>query len=278
MDFNVQLKRNRLISVLELKDAYQYNQEDRRENMILLVSPRIDGMKTPQAALGIGYIASYLENNGIACDVMNLSYEAITVDEFIHHTISRGYRVVGFTLKDTSQMDFVCSVALKLKEKGIIIIAGGYLPTLSYKFLLKNYPFIDYVIRGEAEQSMLYFAKHLDSDNRYNCPGLSYIKDAEIIGNEIPRPIDDLSNLPYPKRPYINVLLKNRLSINMVSSRGCVNNCSFCAVSAFYRVCTGRNYWRALPPAALYEEMMHYHRNYGVIHFNFVDNNFFGNF
>jgi radical SAM superfamily enzyme YgiQ (UPF0313 family) len=246
--------------------------------MILFVSPKIDGMKTPQERLGIGYISSYLEENGYLSSIINLSYESMNDDEFISHVIYNRYKVVGFSIKQISQLEFLKRVGSKLKQLGIIIIVGGYIPTLSYKFVLRNYPFIDYLIRGEAEESMAYFAKHFNDSDLKLCPGLTYVEDGKIIKNNIPAPKENISNLPYPKRPYIGVQLKNGLSINMVSSRGCVNDCGFCAISTFYRLCKGENRWRGQSPEALFDEMKYYHKKYGVVHFNFVDNNFFGDF
>ncbi len=113
-----------------------------------------------------------------------------------------------------------------LKETiGCIIILGG--PEVSYraKNVLENYPFIDFVLSGEGEES---FPKFLDTyfnqGDLKNVSGLSYRENENIISI----PEDECTETPptpYNEEFFEN--LKGRISY-IETSRGCPYRCAFC--------------------------------------------------
>lgn len=97
----------------------------------------------------------------------------------------------------------------------------------------------DFVISGEAEQTLLELACHLEKDNDkfQEIKGLIYRKDNTII-KTLSRPLmKDLDQLPFPAwdlidiTPYKNIWLKKHgyFSINLVTTRGCPFKCNWCA-------------------------------------------------
>ena len=54
---------------------------------------------------------------------------------------------------------------------------------------------------------------------------------------------DDLDSLPFPSRDTLDIVLKKKSSVNMVTARGCSGNCEFCSVISFFRLSDGK-VWR----------------------------------
>jgi len=113
------------------------------------------------------------------------------------------------------------------------IVIGGHHPTHFPKQVLNNL-YVDYVIRGEGEESMLMLAKALKFNTSANkIPGIAfkdsknnYIINPPAILKELDRfPIPDLSTIKknFYKR-------KNKKSIVILASRGCPMKCSYCAM------------------------------------------------
>lgn len=75
----------------------------------------------------------------------------------------------------------VLELAEKLKEEGIIIALGG--PEVSYRQgdILEKYPFVDFVLSGEGEETFPKLVSALLQGKETDIKGLSYRKNGEII-------------------------------------------------------------------------------------------------
>ena len=119
----------------------------------------------------------------------------------------------------------VLSLAEKLKKQGILVILGG--PEVSYRQrdILENYPFVDFVISGEGEESLPKLISALSQNKATEIVGVSFIKDGETVISE-GNFIDFQSTVsPYCKEYFES--LKGRIAY-IESSRGCPFSCAFC--------------------------------------------------
>ncbi len=116
-------------------------------------------------------------------------------------------------------------ICKEIKEKTeTIVVLGG--PEVAYraKETLQDYPFIDYVLSGEGEESFPELLDAIANKNIQIVDGLTYRKKQEIISN----PVKEYTGTPvspYTTEFYKN--LKGRICY-IETSRGCPYRCDFC--------------------------------------------------
>lgn len=129
-------------------------------------------------------------------------------------------------------IDYVNEISYILKEdknKGKILYGG---PEVSFeiKKIMKERPFIDYIIFGEGEVTFKEFLNEFEKREPefLKVKGLAFRQDESIILNEGRKLIEnlDLINYPYDERDGFREKI-----IYYESSRGCPFNCSFCMSS-----------------------------------------------
>jgi len=115
-----------------------------------------------------------------------------------------------------------------VKERtGSRIAVYGEHCTFEYKAVLKRFPFVDYVIRGEAETPVV---RIMEGDER--AAGVATRKHAAGIWRE-----PDLDVLPFPAYdmlPDYRFPLTGERWAWIRSGRGCPNRCMFCSVPSLY--------------------------------------------
>ena len=153
-------------------------------------------------------------------------------------------------------------IAGNLKAHGITVVIGGMHATFMPAEALQ---FADYVIRGEAELSLLPLVQTLEAGLApTDIPGVSYWQDNQQIHNELLKTPIDMDTLPIPDLTLLNKFSAMR-TIPVITSRGCPYNCTFCCVTEVF----GRRY-RHRSTASILEELTHY-RGKSIF---FCDDNF----
>lgn len=118
--------------------------------------------------------------------------------------------------------NLVLKLVKRIKElRNVKVALGG--PEVSYNIenMFLEAPYVDYILSGEGEEP---FGRLCSGENVESIPGISYIKDGEII-----------KKTPYvsrfdPPSPYSDEYFKrldNRI-VYLETSRGCPFKCSFC--------------------------------------------------
>jgi len=124
-------------------------------------------------------------------------------------------KIVGISFT-TSQKEEAYKIAAQLKEQGKTLIAGGAHPThIPNECLKKGF---DFVIRGEADYSLLTFLSHSNK------------KDKILLSLE-PTSLDCL---PFPDRSCLPIhdyhyLIDDEPATTIMTSRSCSYRCSYCA-------------------------------------------------
>ncbi|WP_196603939.1 B12-binding domain-containing radical SAM protein [Pectinatus haikarae] len=109
----------------------------------------------------------------------------------------------------------------------VIIICGG--PEISYgtKEMMEQLPAIDYVIRGEGEETLHeLLCRLIAGKNTTDIPGLAQ-KTLNGIETSLPVVFADMDKLPFPYADEDIKTLDNRI-IYYESSRGCPFSCKYC--------------------------------------------------
>jgi hypothetical protein len=168
-------------------------------------------------------------------------------------------------------------LAAKLRHTlpDVHITMGGHFPTFTAGELLRDYAFIDTVVRGEGEFTLLELVQKVDRPEMWgDIQGLSFRRARELVDNP-PRPlITDLDTLPFPAR---DTAPKHHLGVGyspIVGSRGCYRNCAFCSIHSFYSSSRGKaQRFRSVPD--LVDEMEMLYQRFGVRFFVFNDDEWF---
>jgi len=155
--------------------------------------------------------------------------------------------------------------------KGVPVIAYGFFPTVAAEYLMRAYPFIEAVIRGEPEMTFLDICssgwKGVDPGS---VKGLVWRRGGECVVNPRREVIGDLDSLPFPRRTRAGLA---RSGGTVLGSRGCYGSCSFCPINDFY----GANpLWRGRSPENIHAEVTTLLPALAGKYIYFVDANFFG--
>jgi radical SAM superfamily enzyme YgiQ (UPF0313 family) len=185
-------------------------------------------------------------------------------------------QIIGFSATTSSFPD-AADLARKIKEQSpetMTVCGGVHVSALEGK-LLQDYPAFDFLITGEGEVTMSELAAGFDLAE---IKGLIWRRGSEVITND-PRPkISDLDSLPFPAYEKLKGFpgdyhlplfsYVHTPGATMITSRGCVYQCSYCDRSVFKK---GFRYNSA---AYIYEHMKYLRTKFGVRHVNIYDDLF----
>jgi len=221
----------------------------------------------PDGSMGLLYLASSLEKNGIETDVLDASvgtpeqtldatfYKLVKqkngltkigmdFKDIANYVLKKGYDFVGINSNFTPQttMAFETAKAIKQANPDIKIYAGGTNARALYKRFLKT-RYFDAICLTEGE---LIFPRAI-LEGVENTPGFAYLKDTEIKINPIdetcfPKELDDLpmpawEKLPFEKYDKItsthgtDTTGKSMRYAPIMTSRGCIWQCAYCHIS-----------------------------------------------
>lgn len=211
------------------------------------------------APLGLAYLAGTLEANGIDVQIVDGYLDGF---EGIQQAIDNGRpEWVGVTCYTPGRHEAldICRYA---KGAGCKTIIGGPHPSIMWQQIEQHYPFVDYVVRGEGEGTLLQLVTGGD-------PPMA----AENVA--------DLDSIPYPAwhllelNRYPGGMWQEFRGINLgepripvIFSRGCGGSCSFCST---WRVWKG---WRRRSPENMIGELELLQHEFGVHHLVFQDDAF----
>ncbi|MDP8242802.1 MAG: radical SAM protein [Candidatus Hinthialibacter antarcticus] len=213
------------------------------------------------------YNASILENAG--CEVRVRDYPAMNAD--FHHLendvreFQPDYAIFTATI---ATLDNDLQAARLIKELCPNAVTAAKGEPLHYmdEEIIKRNPELDAVLRGEVEA---YIERFVDGSDWASLPGLTFLRDGEVVRTSSENAVLNLDELPFPARHLTDVTLyrspesRNQLT-TVVTSLGCPFKCIFCSVPAM----TGTNV-RYRTPESVVAELEHCMSEHGIHEFLF---------
>jgi radical SAM superfamily enzyme YgiQ (UPF0313 family) len=245
-------------------------------NKVLLVNPHEteqSGFSNPP--LGLLYLAGTLLKNGFDVRIVDGCLEG---KRAIEKSIAEFQPdMVGITCLTPGRKKAL-EVAKMAKDfnGGIKVVMGGAHPTIMHRQLLENYPFVDFIVLGEGEETCLEIAL---GKNPSQINGLVYRENGKVVKTSPRKYIENLDAVPFPawhlldlkKYPAIDkgvfrgidLALEPRISV--IFSRGCKGHCDFCSTWWIWQG------WRHRSAKNMTDEIELLYKNRGIRHFCFAD-------
>lgn len=166
-------------------------------------------------------------------------------------------------------------LAQKIRKKwpSSHIILGGPQPSAVPEETLRRYPWIDIVVIGEGEETLLELAKcDFTTAALHEIAGIAFRDGEDVIRNPSRSLIADLDTLPLLDFSLIPLpeYLAHAPDISLIEAgRGCPFLCSFCSTALMWE-----RKFRVKSPARIMKEMRTLHRDYGLKSFDLTHDNF----
>lgn len=239
---------------------------------------------TSKGSFSLACLSAFLKEKGHKVRVMdlglknNLNMLKYTLGTFAPH-------IVGVTAYTPNVLDgFDLVHLIKSVNNKYVTVMGGSHSTSMPEETLKECPDLDFVIIGEGEETLLDLCNKLEDKSDINqVAGLCHRQDGKIMRTQQRQLISDLDSLPFADRdaimPYCrNAVFDHNLSMpfnkiaEVLTSRGCIEFCTFCTVHRAYKE-TGRSL-RLRSAENVLNEISFLKSRHKVKHITFLDDSF----
>lgn len=220
---------------------------------------------------------SLLQKNSVHAEIIDAVADQLTEDTFMHRLLSKK---IDYLVAETSIPSFFQDMEIlrKISKYNIKIILCGPNSLIYQPAFMRQYQFIDFVLKGEYEFTLLDLIKALENNSDISMvAGLLYREGEEFLSTA-ERKLCAIDSLPWPHRDSLPMDMYWDLpgdipspSVQMFASRGCPFNCNFCLwPQVMYR----GNSYRVRDTEDVVNEMEHLVKNMGFKSIYFDDDTF----
>jgi len=207
------------------------------------------------------------------------------IETWAEEILSYNPQLVGFSLfMSSTNASVILAQYLKKLKPELIILGGGPEATrlkrvildkievfapLNKKIADQNY--FDFLVEGEGEKTLLEILFLIKQGRDFHSvEGILYNRDGKVIANTPRKLIDNLDILAYPDYEDFELGSYTRRTLPIVTSRGCINRCTFCADSPLWKI------YRYRSAQSVLEEIKFLIKKYHIRDFEIVDSTFNG--
>ncbi len=210
----------------------------------------------------LSYAVSFLKKHKKNVILIDAVAEGLTDAVFLERIKNYSPNVVVLETSSPSiNADILIASSIKNKSKNIkIVLAGPHVSIFPFQ-ILEKYDYIDYILIGEYEYTLLDLIDCLEKGEGYfNVLSLAY-REGDMIKINKRRPtIRDLNSLPWPERESLAIYNYNdgfcdlpKPNVQIMASRGCPFQCSFCL---WPQVMYNEHNYRKRDPKKVVDEMI----------------------
>ncbi|MBN1979890.1 MAG: radical SAM protein [Chitinivibrionales bacterium] len=219
--------------------------------------------------LGCLYLTRALEDAGFEVDFRDYqlcdAQDPFCLDVFLEFAREPA-SIIGLScMANLLPFTVLAAKALKQRYNNSKIVLGGVGSKGVEEILLRRFPWIDIIVRGEGERTGVEMVRALSAGHTLaGIAGLSFQADGRNVHNQERPRIRDLDTLPFPAFSKVN--LSRYAGYGMMTSRGCPYPCTFCSVAPVWNL---ESYSRS--PENIIAEMKFLKAEAGVDLFLFQD-------
>ncbi len=238
-------------------------------NLNMLLIRYVDALERElHVPLGPLYLVTALEEAGISVDFRD--YQVTEAEEPMLPSAVADFctdpaPIIGLScMANLLPFTILAAKEIKVRHPDCTLVLGGVGPKAVEAEILERFPWIDLVAHGEGERSAVALVRALKAGaDLATVPGLFY-RNGGVHRTEPPPRIEDLESIGLPAFDRIDYSLY--AGHNVITSRGCPYECTFCSVAPVW----GRTpHFRE--PRAIAAEMRLLHERHGVELFLFQD-------
>ncbi|HSW57448.1 MAG TPA: cobalamin-dependent protein, partial [Dehalococcoidales bacterium] len=227
----------------------------------------VEQVQFNKVPIGLLSLAEYLDRHGYKVIIDNLGDRMLENPLFDaeQHLKSLSAQVLAVGLHFQQHSPGAMDVARLCKQHhpDALVVMGGLTATCFHQEIIQKYPFIDAVIRAEAEKPFLQFMRALEKNRHITpTPNLTYRNERGTVQvTPLAKPSTDLDEFDYTRLD----LLEPRTSIfapgivprwSLEVCRGCVYNCAICGGSAYsYKKYLGMDKPAFRSPAKIHQDI-----------------------
>jgi anaerobic magnesium-protoporphyrin IX monomethyl ester cyclase len=205
----------------------------------------------------------HADMNTAKMEVDYIFIDAQNIQRIIDHPAK--YVGIGCTSGTLPQV-ILAIEEIKTKAPDKTIILGGIGPTGVANDLMDHFPFIDIIVLGEGEETIVEVMDNINADLS-GVNGIIYRQNDQVVKTKPRARIQNLDKINYPAFELID--FNNYTVTSITASRGCTFKCSFCDTTQYW----GRkNYYRSVENVI--NELKILVNDYGLTEFEFVDDTF----
>jgi anaerobic magnesium-protoporphyrin IX monomethyl ester cyclase len=178
--------------------------------------------------IGLHYLGALLQEQGHEVELLNwhdIKNKPHIIQEAL---LTLKPDLVGFSIFHANRWGGI-QLAKIFKEHfpGVPIVFGGIGATFLDEHLLRHFPWIDIIVRGEGEITFPTLIRRIEAQKTYrDLPGLTLRAGDTTQRNKDAERIEDLDALPMPAAHYT--------FHHLALSRGCPGKCTFCGSPKFW--------------------------------------------
>ena len=228
----------------------------------------------PFIPLSLSYLGAVCERSGYEVNIIDCQGEGLNFEDFRRKLEKTETDVVGITsatLTYKSALKIAC-ISKEVFPECVTILGGCHASFWDIN-ALNECSSLDIIVRKEGEITFQELLRKLEKKEKLdNVQGITLRKGNKIIKNGDRPYIENLDDLPLPAYHLLNLKCYHKmgkLTLPILTSRGCVYWCNFCTAVRMFR----RKY-RMRSPKSVVDEIEYFHKEYGVEYFTSYDDAF----
>lgn len=256
---------------------------------VLLINPRMCSRNSRRLPLSLLHLSAVLEGRN-PHRIIDGNVDPNAASTALSALADREHALVGITVMPGPQVAPAIEISAAIRERfpSVPIAWGGYFPTL-YPDAALNAPYVDYVVRGQGELTLLDLVSRLDGAGSpsptdsardpsaiHDLPGITWKRGGHAVHNP-DRPVAPPGAFPplsYEHAGDVSLYLRpsfmgSRTGVHQ-AALGCRYKCEFCGVVSMWN---GKTILEAPDRLALAGRTLR--DRYGANALQFYDHNFF---
>ena len=186
----------------------------------------IENIEAPP--IGLHYLNALLTEQGHEVELLNW-YNTKNTPNIIHDVLlTLKPDLVGFSIFHANRWGGIqLAKIFKGHFPDVPIVFGGIGATFLDDHLLRHFPWIDIIVRGEGERTFPVLVRRIEDQKSFDdLPGLTFRAGSKIQRNKDAELVEDLDSLPMPAA--------HSSFYHLALSRGCPGKCTFCGSPKFW--------------------------------------------